>query len=56
VDKEERRMKIKEELEEIWENDIMSNFAEHWDYQKHCPKRANQSKERKMSMPRINND
>jgi hypothetical protein len=27
-----RKMRIKNDLEEIWENDIMTHFAEHWDY------------------------
>jgi len=34
----ERRKKIKNELEDIWENEIMTNFSAHWDYKKHCPK------------------
>lgn len=36
----ERKMKIKSDLEEIWENDIMTNFSQHWDYQNHCPKQS----------------
>lgn len=32
-------MKVQQDLEEIWENDIMTNFSHHWDYRNHCPKR-----------------
>lgn len=35
----EKKQKIKEDIEEIWENDIMTNFSAHWDYKFHCPKR-----------------
>eukprot|EP00826_Nyctotherus_ovalis_P006398 TRINITY_DN11508_c0_g3_i2.p1 TRINITY_DN11508_c0_g3~~TRINITY_DN11508_c0_g3_i2.p1 ORF type:complete len:310 (-),score=125.80 TRINITY_DN11508_c0_g3_i2:46-975(-) len=34
----EKREKLKEDLELIWESDILSNFALHWDYENHCPK------------------
>lgn len=36
----ERRQRIKYDLEEIWEQDIMTNFSAHWDYKNHCPKNA----------------
>jgi len=35
-----KRFKEKEELEEIWEEDIMTHFGDHWDYLFHCPKLA----------------
>lgn len=34
----EKKFKLKENLDAIWENDILTNFASHWDYQNHCPK------------------
>jgi hypothetical protein len=27
-----RKVKLREDLQDIWENDIMPNFALHWDY------------------------
>ena len=35
----EKKFKLKENLETIWENDILTNFANHWDYENHCPKK-----------------
>ncbi len=34
----EKKSKMKEDLDIIWENDILANFAHHWDYEAHCPK------------------
>ena len=34
----EKKSKLKEDLDTIWENDILTNFANHWDYENHCPK------------------
>jgi hypothetical protein len=39
IDNVEKKQKIKDDLESIWENDIMTNFSAHWDYKNHCPKR-----------------
>ena len=37
----ERRQRIRFDLEEIWEQDVMTNFSAHWDYKNHCPKNSN---------------
>jgi len=34
----EKKCRLKEDLDQIWENDILTNFANHWDYENHCPK------------------
>ena len=34
----ERRQRIKWDLEELWEQEIISNFSAHWDYKNHRPK------------------
>eukprot|EP01022_Parablepharisma_sp_SALTPOND_P004529 TRINITY_DN120462_c2_g1_i1.p1 TRINITY_DN120462_c2_g1~~TRINITY_DN120462_c2_g1_i1.p1 ORF type:complete len:674 (-),score=78.24 TRINITY_DN120462_c2_g1_i1:3202-5223(-) len=34
----EKKCRLKEDLDVIWENDILTNFANHWDYENHCPK------------------
>ena len=39
----EKKAKLKQDLETIWENDILTNFANHWDYENHCPKKCKKS-------------
>ena len=41
----EKQQRIKEDLEEIWENDIMTNFSDHWDYHHHRPKFQSKKKD-----------
>ena len=35
----ERRERVKWDLEELWEQEIISNFSAHWDYMNHMPKK-----------------
>ena len=43
VEEKQKQQRIKFDLEEIWEQDVMTNFSSHWDYINHCPKAAPQS-------------
>jgi hypothetical protein len=36
----ERSQRIKWDLEELWEQEIISNFSAHWDYKNHRPKKT----------------